>query len=96
MSSYATSCAGPMSGKTGLYLLCDKSLIVVGNRIDSMTNFTGLATYHTISVLQVADKSGTGFIVVHIAVKTHDRAKTTLGFTTDMVAGNRRLNVNCV
>ena len=92
-TSYYTSCAGTMSAKTGLHLLYDKSLIVVGNRIDRMTNFTGLATFHTISLLQVADQSGTGLTVIHITVKTHDRTKTTLGFTTDMVAGNRRLSM---
>ena len=62
-TGYATSCAGPMSGKTSLHLLCDKSLIVVGNCIDRMTNFTDLATSRIICLLQVADQSGTGLIV---------------------------------
>ena len=62
-TGYNMSCAGPMSGKTGLHLLCNKSLIVVGNHIDRMTNFTGLATSRTISLLHVAEQSGTCLIV---------------------------------
>ena len=67
-TDYNTYCAGTMSGKTSLHLLCDKSFIVVGNRIDRTTNFTSLATYRTISLLQVADHSGTVLIVIHITV----------------------------
>ena len=87
-TGYGMYWAGTMSGKIGLHLLCDTSLIVVGNRIDCTTSFTGLATYRTISLLQVADQSGTGLIVIQITVKTHDRAKTTLVFTTDMITGS--------
>ena len=95
-TGYDMYCAGMKSGKTDLHLLCNKSLIVVGNHIDRTTNFTSLATSRTISLLQVADQSGTGLIVRLLASyrrKKHDQAKTTLGLTTDMVAGNHRFNV---